>query len=213
MTFTATKNIPDGPNNPSDDQPIMKINNNSFIDIWDEDHWGFNLNTNGGKHDLVSYPVPQSNSPGTGAQEWREYTKLFGVGGGVEKFWQRPAQAAAGPDIQITVNRIPSPAAPANITPDSGQFAVNGGVTYLPGGIVQMFGQITNVADPNQVLTFPQGGFPNNCFGVWFSVTSGAASNEKFIYVAQTSLSKTGVQIFNAGFSSSNTLYWFAIGN
>lgn len=47
-------NIPDGPNNPSDDQPLMKINTNAIDTILAVDHVSFNAN-NGGTHDQVTF--------------------------------------------------------------------------------------------------------------------------------------------------------------
>jgi hypothetical protein len=47
--FVYNRDIPDAPNNPSDDQPDMKDNTNSTDDLIDEDHYSFNDN-NGGLH-------------------------------------------------------------------------------------------------------------------------------------------------------------------
>lgn len=55
MSFqTYTTGIPDAPNNPSTDQPNMKVNNDSNSAIWLEDHYGFNDNL-GGEHKQVTY--------------------------------------------------------------------------------------------------------------------------------------------------------------
>lgn len=54
MSFTYTRDIPDGPNNPSNDQPIMKINTNSIDDIVAVDHFSFNV-TGGGKHKQITF--------------------------------------------------------------------------------------------------------------------------------------------------------------
>lgn len=56
-------NIPDGPNNPSQDQPLMKINTNAVDTLISVDHYGFNTNTGfGGEHQQVN--LPQKNTPG-----------------------------------------------------------------------------------------------------------------------------------------------------
>lgn len=44
--------IPNGPNNPSDDQPLMLINTNSIPGLVAEDHNGFGIN-NGGFHTVI----------------------------------------------------------------------------------------------------------------------------------------------------------------
>ena len=53
-------NMPDGPNNPSDDQPKMKENTNSIQTIIDVDHYAFGVG-NGGWHKQVTFP--EQNTP------------------------------------------------------------------------------------------------------------------------------------------------------
>lgn len=61
MTLNAfTIGIPDGPNNPSQDQPKMKINNDSIERIIREDHYGFNDNL-GGYHNVIHQPEVLAN--------------------------------------------------------------------------------------------------------------------------------------------------------
>lgn len=50
--FTYNRDIPDGPDNPSDDQPDMQINTNSIDDLLAVDHVSFNTNK-GGFHKQV----------------------------------------------------------------------------------------------------------------------------------------------------------------
>lgn len=65
MSFPYTRDIPDPPNNPSVDVPIMKVNANT-IDSWtDVDHIGFN-NSQGGKHKqvtIVGNNIPVAQPP------------------------------------------------------------------------------------------------------------------------------------------------------
>lgn len=73
--YKAVRNIPDGPNNPSVDQPKMKLNNNSFIDLIDVDHYGYNQ-ANGGYHEIIHQPPEVSDPiaiPGIG----QTYTKTL----------------------------------------------------------------------------------------------------------------------------------------
>lgn len=55
MNLTYTRDIPATPNNPSNDQPPMRINNNSIDSILLLDHFGFNDNL-GGYHDIIHQP-------------------------------------------------------------------------------------------------------------------------------------------------------------
>jgi hypothetical protein len=52
-TFSYNRDIPDGPNNPSVDQPNMKINTNSTDDILQVDHVSFET-PDGGTHKQVT---------------------------------------------------------------------------------------------------------------------------------------------------------------
>jgi|SRR5665213_1523331 len=173
MSFIATINLPDGPNNPSDDQPKMEINNNSFIGWANVDHYGYNVN-NGGKHQLVSIPLDRLTSPGTGALEWKYYTKPNLALTSIETFWQRPAKGVNGPDIQMTVN-VPDGLAGSNApygTPLTG-FTQTGGVTFLPGGLVMQYGKLSATS----VGGFGKIQFPFTWAIGAFSITVTAFSN------------------------------------
>jgi hypothetical protein len=50
--FSYNQDIPDAPNNPSDDQPLMKTNTNSTFGIIAVDHVGFEQ-ANGGYHTVI----------------------------------------------------------------------------------------------------------------------------------------------------------------
>lgn len=52
--FNYNRDIPDGPNNPSNDQPLMKTNTNSTDEILAVDHVSFEAQ-NGGTHKQVSF--------------------------------------------------------------------------------------------------------------------------------------------------------------
>lgn len=54
MTFTYNRDIPDGPNNPSRDQPLMKTNTNSIDDLIAVNHISFR-SAGGGQHTLINF--------------------------------------------------------------------------------------------------------------------------------------------------------------
>jgi len=62
MSFTYNLGIPATNNNPTTDQPNMKINNDAIASIIAVDHVGFNA-SNGGKHNQVTFPA--ENVPGS----------------------------------------------------------------------------------------------------------------------------------------------------
>lgn len=59
-TYSFDDSIPDAANNPSQDQPLMKINNQSTAALIDVDHYGFNV-ANGGYHDVIHQPPVVAN--------------------------------------------------------------------------------------------------------------------------------------------------------
>lgn len=56
-TFNFDRDIPFEDNNPSDDQPLMKQNNNSIDDIIDVDHYSFETQNLDGWHRQVTMPL------------------------------------------------------------------------------------------------------------------------------------------------------------
>lgn len=76
MTFNYTRDIPDGPHNPSSDQPPMKVNTNAIDDILAVDHVSFNA-ANGGIHKQVN--MANEASP-TRLADLVLYSRSLGVG-------------------------------------------------------------------------------------------------------------------------------------
>lgn len=98
------RDIPNGPNDPSDDQPLMQINTNAVDDIFAVDHYSFGTTSNvDGFHlrstypqwpGLPSFPV----DPLTTTKQGVVYTKDVG-GGVIQLFYRRENN---GPVIQLT---------------------------------------------------------------------------------------------------------------
>lgn len=64
---TYNRDIPDAPNNPSNDQPKMRQNTNATYDILNVDHITFN-ETNGGYHKQVNFQLKTSHATPTDPQ-------------------------------------------------------------------------------------------------------------------------------------------------
>jgi len=75
-TYSFDDTIPDAANNPSQDQPLMKINNQSTAALIDVDHFGFNV-ANGGYHDVIHQP-PQGADPAPINGVGQTFTKTIG---------------------------------------------------------------------------------------------------------------------------------------
>lgn len=136
------RDIPDAPNNPSNDQPDMRINTNSLDTLIIEDHYGFGIN-DGGKHKQVQLPSPGLSGnpvfPATGGQGTL-CGRSTGIGSDAQLFWS----FAANPALQIT-----------NI---GASVATNPGAVPLMGGLIMQYGIITGPAAAVDV-TFANGGF------------------------------------------------------
>jgi len=205
MSFNYYTDIPNGPNNPSDDQPLMKINTNSINSLIAVDHFSFGEG-NDGKHDIIHYPVPQGvgTSPGTGSVEWAQYTKTL-PSSSVEAFWQRPASAPNSADIQMTANVVP--------------VIARRGVTFIPGGIILQWAlEAAGPLAANTNTTFSVSfspAFITDCYNVSITIASFGGG----IGTATSKVSARNSSGFNctistgSGLNNINGFYWTAIGS
>src|SRR5258708_1657417 len=125
--FTYNRNLPDSPNNPSVDQPTMKVNTNSNDDLLNVDHFSYNDN-NGGLHKqltMINQTTPGFPNGGNGllfagvnsANSWPHWQNSLGT--------------------VVLVNGVPS--------------AVALGYTYLAGGILMNWGRTTTTGTTTTV--------------------------------------------------------------
>ena len=98
--FEYFLNIPNAPNNPSNDQPKMQTNTNSIDSLVSVDHYTFQTQGNlDGWHVQSTYPQ-LSVDPSTNTTQGAVYTKnVSGSGEEVELFYRREANGSV---IQIT---------------------------------------------------------------------------------------------------------------
>ncbi len=184
--FTYNRDIPDAPNNPSVDQPPMKVNTNSTDDLINIDHFSFNDN-NGGLHKqvtMINQTAPGFPNGGNG---------LLFAGVNSANSWPH-WQNALG--TVVMVNGIPS--------------AASAGYTYLPGGIILQWGVKNLPASGDNAIAFPIT-FPTNCFNVQLSVER-AAANIDAVVIKTASISTSGFTAI-APTAGSTNIYWVAIGN
>lgn len=185
MTFTYNRDIPDAPNNPSNDQPLMKTNTNSTDDLIAVNHYSFNV-ANGGKHKKVAMPV--TAAPGSSAGE----IVLFGGQlSGLESalFYQRDGGAA----IQVT-----------GINPSNSA----NGYTVLIGSLLMQWGNF----NPNVSINVS---FPISFSATPYSIqlTGVAANNSTFrAGISSGSVSSSGFTFEGTVNANWNPIYYIAIG-
>lgn len=198
--YTYTRDIPNAPNDPSRDQPIMKENTNSADSIWDVDHFGFNDN-NGGLHSQCTikeqgvYP----SIPATAAVTFGTlYTQVGPAPIAGELFYVRGAGPAG---IRMTGPYTPS----AAVT----------GYTFLPGGMLLQWGKAGSKSNGNSI-SFPIA-FPNACFLVVpAQYQTATESDQRSLSVVISSTTSFTIRITTLGSSPTGAtafLSWMAIGN
>jgi hypothetical protein len=198
--FEYTKDIPDGPHNPSADQGPMQVNTNSTNDFLAVDHFGFNDN-NGGWHQQSTYPQLTS-LPTTLSNQ----LSLFNVPGTSNNELHMVRAGDPATETTLTTSKIGVPVAAST------------GVSYLPGpstsnggGILIQWGQVASPGTSGTVFfspPFPSGHAP---FTIQLTLERNSAGQ---IATVNSSPAPT-----NTGFSyltssgGSTVLYWMAIGN
>jgi len=152
MSIPYNFGIPNPPNNPSADVPLMQINANSIFNFVAIDHVGFNTAiSSSGYHNVIHFSN-QAADPGTIAGVGQLYTKT--VTGDQNLFYE----SGLGKIYQLTNTNV-TISATAN------------GVTTLPGGLILQYGVIPIIPDThthtyNFNATANNITFPNNCFSI-----------------------------------------------
>lgn len=205
--FSYNLNIPDAPNNPSSDQPLMKTNTNNIDAIIDEDHYSFD-EANGGLHRQVRMPVSGVIPAGVIAASGTLYTKTSGEG----TLFYTPD--TTGDEYQLTRTITASTAQfstnAAYGTPPAG-FTQIGGWTFLPGGMLMQygfFGKAGALGSSGQVqfpVTWTTGAYSIN-------LTLYRTSGDQSLTLDSGTAPTTTTFNFKSSSSGSEGLYWTAIG-
>jgi hypothetical protein len=210
MSFlNYTTGIPDTPNDPSEDQPDMKINNDSNEAIWKIDHYGFN-NNNGGLHKYVRMPysAPGSIPPGLVPNEGTIYPKSVTSDGSARtQLFFTPDASTNQYQLTRTIATKFATFSTATVY-DGTQPDVTGGWTFLPGGMLLQYGILANPTN-NATIKYPV------AFTSFAFITLGAVRNntdDKTISVKDGSSTITQFQIIMSNSSLPTALYWHSIG-
>lgn len=196
--FTYNRDVPDGPNNPSDDQPDMKINTNSTDDLIAVDHYTFN-NNKGGHHKQVH--LYNQAAPGLAGADADLFANTANSGAfGVQSYpyWQN----ALGSFLLVNF-----PTADAAT-----------GFTSLSGGILLQWGIVAGSNANTIPVLFPtpflKATLPTPAYFVSIMPERAASSpGPDFATVIVTgSISSTGFTIGNIGSHTMVNWYWAAIG-
>lgn len=180
-SYTYNNDIPDGPNNPSVDQPKMKVNTQSIASILggdpSVDMIGFG-DVNGGWHRKITY-VDQGSDATSAAGQYVAYSKF--VTSSVPAFTNQ-SELFLKKDGNATLVQLT--AGYPNVS--------QSGHTYLPGGIILQWAYVTSGNSVTWDVTFP-----NACWGAVASynfLTSAQALTVSSITTTGAVLGGTGVR-------------------
>lgn len=205
-TFSYNLNIPAGPNNPSNDQPLMQTNTNSINSIIGVDHFSFGTGKDG-FHQQVTLPV--GGIPSSSINQGVLFTQNTTPGSALFATFDN-----TGHSYQLTTQRDASFSLFAqNIaygTPPAG-FTQRGGWTFLPGGFLYQYGFFgkTGATGSSGNIQFP------------VTYTSGATivqmtlfrnSGNQSLSLDSTNPPTTTQFSFLTSSAGSDGIFWFSIG-
>ncbi len=182
--FSYNRDIPDGPHNPSTDQPLMKTNTNSTDDLINVDHVSFGQ-TDGGYHRSI-HLINQAINPSPSANAIQVFSKTATSPASRQLFFEDTS---------------------GNVAQLTGALASANGYVWLSGMLIQW----GNVPIGTATATFPIP-FPNSCLNVQLTAgISGATSTGLSLYV--NSITAANFKIFVTGtVTGYGPYYWTAIG-
>lgn len=194
--MSYTPNVPVSGQSLGNSRPIINQNFQTIQTVFDINHVDFNV-SGAGKHNLIQIPTAQSASPGTIAGEIALYSK--NVSGVPQLFFQKQNIAAAGADIQMTTNVDP--------------VALEGGTSFLPGGLILQWGKAANGGAGTTIVGF-NSAFPNNVFNVSVTPISAGATYPTLTFGTRfLDLATFGITASASNQVQYPFIYWMAIGN
>lgn len=200
--FDYNRDIPDGPNNPSADQPRMKTNTNSTDDIIDVDHYSFGEN-NGGLHRYVrmpigAFPTTQNNQASLYTDSDGE-TQIFGTSDNGAKEYQLTRFIDASFALFGTYTNNYN-AAGTDYT---------GGWTFLPGGLIFQYGKVINAVTGGSApaVPFPVA-FSSACFSVQLQSVRNSSNVDALYLRTNPGTANFTYRLTGGG----TTFFWTAVG-
>jgi hypothetical protein len=210
--YAYNKDIPQSNHNPSQDQPKMKENTNSILNLIGEDHYTFGV-ANGGFHKQMRIPA-LTNTAALAARISNSGT-----------LWTQ-VNTSVGASTETNLHYIPGTGAndyqlTRCIASGFAQFSTNatygappdasrdGGWTFLPGGMLLQYGTVT--VNTDTVVPFPVV-FSSVPFSV---VVNGFYNSNSRSFTWVKTISTTGFTAAVRDSSGSNvltTISWMAIG-
>ena len=207
--MTYTPNIPQTGQSLGSTRDPIRTNFQQIDAVNSINHESFDT-ANKGKHKFLQMPE-QSTAPTTAADEGGLYTKV-GVGPSETNLFFRGE--SDGKEYQLTkAIQADNAKFGTDTNYEEGPPSLNGGWTFLPGGLVLQWGLINTAASSSTfAVNFPIV-FPTNVWNIQVTGTRAASSpGNTDAWVSTSGLSTSGFTIYNNG-GHNFKFYWQAIGN
>ena len=192
MTFPINVNIPNAPNDPADDQPLMKQNFANISGFLSVDHVAPGA-VGAGKHAQVELPFKSVDFP-TIAGQGTLYSKGVGINNDAELFWR----FQVGPPLQLTNNFYTVAGA-------------NPGVVPLMNGCIMQFG-ITTTVGTTTPITFAVPFRLNGVLNAPYSIQTSPITSPAFSLNGISAPSSGGFDYLIPSATPNYNVYWIAIG-
>jgi hypothetical protein len=210
MNLNYTTGIPDTPNNPSNDQPSMKINTNSINSIIQIDHHGF-VDNLGGYHTIIH----QDSSTRSRSGQGNTFTNFPAAIPSINQLFS--AQYTPDTTGGVADTQLFTQTGSGQISQLTGFLAASDGWQWIGGTLIQ-WGSVTTTSSSGSV-TFKDRvagaiPFPNNCWNVSITL-SFSSSPGTFATIGVRSLNRLGFDWRAVVPSAAHTdgFYWTAIGS
>jgi hypothetical protein len=205
VLYNYIREIPDAPNNPSDDQPKMKINTNSIDSLINEDHFSFEQN-NGGfhRHARFAFTPPGAIPAGLITDSGTVYVKSA-ASVTINQNQLFYTNGTSGNEYQLTRVDNAEFAEFGQLNPDPLNILTAFGWTFLPGGLFLQYGTTATLVI-NGTVNFPFT-FPSALFSLQATVVS-AITGKRIVVTSQN----TSGFSFHTVVTGAATIHWQAIG-
>ena len=189
---------------------IIRTNFQQIDTVNSINHVAFN-EANQGKHKFLQMPE-QSSNPTTAADEGALFAK---VGAGPTETALYFRAESDGTVYQLTrVDSTKTATFATNTNYQVGPPSINGGWTFLPGGMLLQYGLLqVSASGTATVVTFPKS-YTNTPYSITIGSVTGegnspGANNQ---FVKDGTVATTGFSIVNSSGSAARKVYWMSIG-
>ena len=166
---------------------------------FDINHENFGVGANAGKHKFMQMPV-QSSLPATATGDGELHTEADSSTRS-QLFYSRDNTAAT--KVQLTTGDTSAATFSTNTNYQVGPPSINGGWSFLPGGLILQYGKVA-IVDTTTVITYPLA-FSAAAYSIIVTNSKTTSNTSAIVVSASTPTNFTII-------GGSTSVYWQAIG-